>query len=428
MELLAHILVTLVIALVLYILFSIRLSRALAKAPRNEIVKELRENIESAVEFINVSVDLMDRKNRAFYNMLRRAEELTRRLEKETVRGANNPEEAVSKESVAGAAVAGAAVPKAAVPKAKFSGGRASRGASREEYAPGGVEELDGLAAVPEAFQGPRQAVSSPSGGMSSGVGGKPETRTPPSGLSREEEAGLARVLRELGEDRADLSHAGDSASEAYEAGRLSSGGAFPAPENSPGLEGGGALGGFLANTGRLVRRLLGIQSGDKSASLEGVPGAGEPSPSGGGASNFARLLDSAQESRPEAARRAPERIEDILTLSGDSPPVHESPSVHDSPSFHGSPPVHKEEPISNSALDALDERDTVRSLLEENGLEPPFASGEKRREAIRLLVMYGFSMDEISREIGVDPAEAELVARLPLASKRSRGRGRTAG
>lgn len=81
MELPVLILVNIITAIVIYFFFSLRFSRAVEKARRNSIVRDLRENVESAVEFINASIEIIDRKTRTFYELVRRSEELVGRLE-----------------------------------------------------------------------------------------------------------------------------------------------------------------------------------------------------------------------------------------------------------------------------------------------------------------------------------------------------------
>ena len=81
MELAALVIVNVLTASAMYFLFSLRFTSAVQKAARGSVLKELRENVEATVEFINTALDLMDEKNKTFYRMLRRSEELVQELE-----------------------------------------------------------------------------------------------------------------------------------------------------------------------------------------------------------------------------------------------------------------------------------------------------------------------------------------------------------
>lgn len=76
MELLSLILVNICALIIIYFIFSIRFSRALRESREVHIIRELKENIESTIEFINTSLDLMDQKLASFYQLLRKAEEI----------------------------------------------------------------------------------------------------------------------------------------------------------------------------------------------------------------------------------------------------------------------------------------------------------------------------------------------------------------
>ncbi len=88
MELFSLIVVNLTLGVVLYFVFSLRLSRALDKAKAGEIPGDVRrsiqatmDNLQSTVEFVNTSIDVMEKKTTTFYRLVRRAEELTLELE-----------------------------------------------------------------------------------------------------------------------------------------------------------------------------------------------------------------------------------------------------------------------------------------------------------------------------------------------------------
>lgn len=80
MELFVLVLVNILTAVIMYLLFSLRFTRAVEKAKKSVIVDELKENIESAIEYINTAIDLVDTRTRTFYRLVRRSEELTAQI------------------------------------------------------------------------------------------------------------------------------------------------------------------------------------------------------------------------------------------------------------------------------------------------------------------------------------------------------------
>ena len=81
MELLILISVNIVSTAVIYFVFAIRFRVAVENARRAPIMKDLRENIEAAIEYIGTSIELMDRKSRSFQQAVSRAEQVAGRLE-----------------------------------------------------------------------------------------------------------------------------------------------------------------------------------------------------------------------------------------------------------------------------------------------------------------------------------------------------------
>lgn len=81
MELFILITVNVITAAAIYVVFAIRFRVAVEKARRAPIMQDLRENIEAAIAYIGTSIELMDRKNRAFAETVQRAEQIAARLE-----------------------------------------------------------------------------------------------------------------------------------------------------------------------------------------------------------------------------------------------------------------------------------------------------------------------------------------------------------
>lgn len=81
MEVFALITINIVTAIVLYIIFSIRFSIAVDKAKHVPMTKELKDNIEASIQLMNNSLDMFDRKINSFYQLLRKSEEIAKRLE-----------------------------------------------------------------------------------------------------------------------------------------------------------------------------------------------------------------------------------------------------------------------------------------------------------------------------------------------------------
>ncbi len=83
MEILGIIFVHLLGASAIYIFFTLRFNRALERSRREVYSRELKENIELAVKFINSAIELVDKKSRSSYDMLRKAEELLTEIKRE---------------------------------------------------------------------------------------------------------------------------------------------------------------------------------------------------------------------------------------------------------------------------------------------------------------------------------------------------------
>ena len=83
-DLIALAMVNLFTAALLYLLFSLRSSRAIEQSRQNPLTPQLKENIELTVQYINSSLELLDQKKQACYQMLRRAEALLKDDSKKT--------------------------------------------------------------------------------------------------------------------------------------------------------------------------------------------------------------------------------------------------------------------------------------------------------------------------------------------------------
>jgi hypothetical protein len=71
-------------ALILYLLFSRRFSIAVDRARKESrlaVIRELRENIENTIRYMDDSLEIIDKKINTFYSLLRRSEEVATRLE-----------------------------------------------------------------------------------------------------------------------------------------------------------------------------------------------------------------------------------------------------------------------------------------------------------------------------------------------------------
>ena len=77
-DLLALALVNLFVGLILYFFFSLRASRSLEESRKNPFTPELEEIIKLAVQYFDSSLETLDRKQKACYQMLRQAEALVK--------------------------------------------------------------------------------------------------------------------------------------------------------------------------------------------------------------------------------------------------------------------------------------------------------------------------------------------------------------
>ena len=76
MDIFVLVIVNLLTAILLYILFSLRMNYALRQKNKNILSSELQENIELTVKYINSSLELFNQKKKSCYQMLLQAEKL----------------------------------------------------------------------------------------------------------------------------------------------------------------------------------------------------------------------------------------------------------------------------------------------------------------------------------------------------------------
>lgn len=214
MELFSLILVNLTLGVVLYFVFSLRLSRALEKAKAGEIPGDVRrsiqatmDNLQSTVEFVNTSIDVMEKKTTTFYRLVRRSEELTRELEEllEKTKGRRLRKKGGSAES------------------STFSSASSFKGADEPR--------------MEKAARNSLSSASSPSGSP---------------------DAAVERVLARLRGDSLDLEAPGSS-EEIFRSSALStSDSVFLADDSSSGIA--PQVGGFFSGIGKLAARFLGVK------------------------------------------------------------------------------------------------------------------------------------------------------------------------
>ncbi len=424
MELAALALVNVLSALAMYLFFSMRFTRAIEEQRKLPLTRELKDNIRLAIEFINSSVDLMDQKSRTFYQMVRRAEELTARLEELNAADRDT----------------GAAPPKK---RRGRKGSDASQGALLTEPAPGAAAER--VAAPPtesgRPLRRPAPAPPAPPAAASAEPSGPFPARRSGYAAAREvrEESSydVERALDRLGADRLEITPPAPSVDAAYRAGELSR-----TSDRFAETPSGDALSGFLGRLGGAVRRTLGLES-----SLTGL--------------SYEDVVRAAREKNPVSAppardsAPAPERPRFEIPAASAAPPLEAGPrSPRRAPAeserrellprldrFESGAPVFSAEPEAlyapgrtrtgadarmPRASDADDEGDPLLNALEtalQRGELRNFVLTQRsqRTQVLRALLSYGYRPEEISAETGVGLAEIELAAALPAGGRRPR-------
>ncbi len=84
MEITALILVNFLTAAAMYAFFSLKIQKAAEQAPHRQIMAELRENVESTIEYINQAIEIIQTENQSHYKMLKRGDEIVKKLEELT--------------------------------------------------------------------------------------------------------------------------------------------------------------------------------------------------------------------------------------------------------------------------------------------------------------------------------------------------------
>lgn len=372
MDLLALALVNVVTAGAMYLFFSLRFTRAVEQSRKNTLVKDLKENVELTIEFINASLDLMDQKNRSFYQMLRRAEDLTKQWD-EVLEAGPPPEKARASK------------------KKKASRKTAKKAPASSDAAPPAVRARSFAADdVPEdpSDEPPRSRYDE----QVSDAGGY----------------NVEGVLAGLGEDRLDISPAPTSGDDAYrsgEASRLRSGGNGDRYDwSTAGRAASGEDSALLGRLGGFVRRMLGIPQMDSG------PAARAESPA-----------------RPAEQRRPAERPPARFTIPELPPEPEETPPPRlprlDRLDLE---PVRPESP-ERLTYGPADTAGPAFSGQPESWLNPGELSdrlqkqGAKKSDVARTLLNYGYRVEEIQAATGLSRPEIELVASLPAGGPRPR-------
>ena len=432
MDLLALAIVNVVTACAMYVLFSIRFSRAVRQTveqtQKKGLMRELKENVELTIEYINSSLDTMDQKTRSFYQLLRRSEELVRQLE-------SMQADLRASESEAAAA-----------------GSRARKGRSAS---PKKTVDKPALPNAANTTRSPSQPAASPGEAGRTRAPGQPADDLL-SGRSRsgaalefaraEDSAGaynVDRVLKEMGDDRLQISAPAPSAETAYRTGERSRPVATYAAAPTP-----AAGTGVLGRIGAIARRVLGV---DSMPDLTAGAAASTTAASAGASPGTTSARPAA---RFEIPQLTPEELEQAVPGTPRRAPRSASEAV---------PAV---EPAILPRLDRLDlgsqsvdawgevPNDAVRrtnagrspgagygplfsagpqlpppsEILASEGLTNGAHEGEARRaDVIRTLLRYGYRPSDISRATGIALPEVELVASLPPSTRRPRRQRLTA-
>ncbi len=439
MELLALALVNVVTAGLMYVFFSIRFSRAVRQtveqSRKNSLIRELKENVELTIEYINSSLDTMDQKTRSFYQLLRRSEELATRLESLHQAPDSGPDS--DSESAATRARRAKKATAATGSKKKQS---AKRGAGKAASSP---------AAKKTAAKKSRNARSAlPAAGDASSSFRGPAGIDDEASTELEPESSTAynvdRILEDMGDDRLDISEAPRDVESAYRGGERSRGFVPEAKAElsaTPLQDDGGVFG----RIGAITRRILGIDAlpaAPAPAPLRATGDASNAAADPGPAARFSVPELSPEElarpvpgARPRLNPVNPARNEshddeqtesgavlprlDRLELSGGERPA-QADRLPDVALNAG--PGRVTGAGYGPAFSAQPELPPPSEILAARGLSDAVHEGEARRaEVIRALLSYGYRTGDISRATGIGLPEIELVASLPASGRRPR-------
>ena len=423
MELLVLILVNIVTAVVMYVVFSIRFTKAVEEARANPIIRELKDNIQITIEFINTSLDLMDEKTKTFYQLVRRSEEIAKQLEE-------SPKPARRSTAKSSSKSAGKTTKKASSKTTR------KKNTSRKASEP-----------MAAAIENPPTSENEPAPPLQA-LGGP--------GIDQDHSPGsdpMERALSGLGDDRLDLTPPADDSTAAYRAGELSAGLAQAFGGVQPAQP--GPVGRFLSGMGSRMRSLFG--GGTASAGTSDSAGAadstgaplqqGAPTSSGEQA-DFAGVLSRtgdrlvAKAEREAAARnRQPRSMNprDILELSSESAEQIIAQSLGTEASPASAPELPGLEGDTESAVAGRErmeprqpasspeaEKLNIDAVLARSGLDLRDRSPAGRADRIKELLRHGFDPRAISAGTGIALPEVELIASLPEGAMRPRRRRRT--
>ncbi len=374
MDLLALALVNVVTAGAMYVFFSLRFTRAVEQARKNSVVKDLKENVELTIEFINASLDLMDQKNRSFYQMLRRAEDLTKQWDEVLESGAAPAKPRGSK---------------------KKSAKKAAKKTAVKSKAPPPTVRAESItdAELPER--------------------GIPHD-IPDDDFDEEAVAGrggynVEGVLAGLGEDQLDISPSPASSVDAYRSGEASRprsavpGDRYDWSRTAADGPAPGEDGALLGRLGGFVRRMFGLPQMDTGA---------RPAPA----------------AEPRTRRLPAERPPARFTIP-ELPPEVEEPPAPRLPRLDRLElePVRPESPEERLTYGPGETASPAFSGQPESWLNPGELSdrlqkqGAKKSDVARTLLNYGYRVEEIQAATGLSRPEIELVASLPAGGPRPR-------
>lgn len=457
MELLTLIVVHIAFLILAYFIFSLRFSRAIKEAKENQITKEFRENVEATIEYMDSALDLINTRTNTFYRMLKRAEELTARMEDlaRNLELVDDPSESAPEKNTTGASPKGrggkkntgkknTASSKTAGSSSKKKSSGKGNGSHRE--ASGGSDDLDhpekGLD-LEKRGPGSQNGYGSP---RFTGEVLQDSYRGDP--IQEGDSDSFLKVLESGGKDRYEGDRDQDTDS-IYRSGELSA--RYGSKTNAPNPAKGGApaetvrsMSGFLGLIGRRVYSMVTGQSlpdqgGHPEPESSGPAGARSTLPIQG--APFQEILEqkveeplqkrepasSAQLIADEFVPRREDRFEksqEATTLSGaedlnwlyhGSTPPDESLEEARSHGDHPAPPSEPPSPEGASDMSSV-----VQKALEFLSVAPP---GDEKNLLIKDLHSKGVSRYLLREWSGLSEGELELILALPGKSGRPRTR-----
>lgn len=390
MELAALVLVNLFLAVLMYLFFSMRFTRALEQARKSAMPAELRDNLRLAVQFIDNSIEFIQDKQQSFYQLVRRGEEISATLREQIDRLEAEPKRR-GKRNAASRKIAEDSVPAMPAPSAN-----AARNKSETRLHSAAMDEVS-------LFQGgaiERKAA--------------PRTGEPPEEAHYADTA-IERALGRLGADRLEISPPPQSAESAYRQGMLSRSRESSAPASG----GGEAVANVLGRIGGAVMRLMGAE-GLRTTAPEASAYSNAPKPAAAPAPRFEipELPETPAETtnarRRSSVQNQPPPRGDRLELSEAAlEPVFHSAPERSAPALRRDVPEETDEGVLERQVEDAIRRGGLADLL----LDHP----EERAAILRILLSYGYEAGDIARETGASRAELELIASLPGQGRRAR-------